>query len=320
MSTSGTIAFGAPSFDEVPYARIELVHQEIGSLGGSAASLADITMGVTAGTVASLPFTSARKLKGGMTWNGIDGWSDNNAASQVITTSDTQMGIVIPKSGTYRFDGFLPNSDDATVQTDDRPYPVICVNGVPDSSYYTDNNTSSNNNVDQMHFSGTVDLSEGDVVQVGVAIEGGEEEAFDFGANWPGAGIAGRMVISWFELMYIDQETVVQNEAADYSTAERKTNRKWIDGKDIYERVFEFTSAGTSADHDIDTSIDYETLVCIKGYVMNNANQKVPLPNIYWATGDYFIPMIDGTDLIYRLAGSRWANREVKLIVEYTKV
>ena len=63
------------------------------------------------------------------------------------------------------------------------------------------------------------------------------------------------------------------NDYEEYSTSEVKTNKKWIDGKPIYRKTFEYTSAGSKSlsDLSIDTPIRFE------GLVLNNDTNWRPL-------------------------------------------
>ena len=58
-----------------------------------------------------------------------------------------------------------------------------------------------------------------------------------------------------------------------YSTTEVKTGRKWLDGKDIYEKVVTFDTPLTVSRNGSDTSISpfHETMISAKGNASNGA-------------------------------------------------
>ena len=62
----------------------------------------------------------------------------------------------------------------------------------------------------------------------------------------------------------------------DYSTTEHKTGRKWIDGRDIYEKTYIVIGGSTVGDHVIDSSINgiAKQLVEISGYFVNSDSKN----------------------------------------------
>lgn len=61
--------------------------------------------------------------------------------------------------------------------------------------------------------------------------------------------------------------------AGAYSTTEHKTGRKWIDGKDIYEKVVTLETALTVSKNGSDTGITpfHDTMISVKGNATNGA-------------------------------------------------
>ena len=56
-----------------------------------------------------------------------------------------------------------------------------------------------------------------------------------------------------------------------YSETEVNTGQKWIDGKDVYCKVF----SGTTPESGYSSlSVTYDTLLCFTGYILNNSNNR----------------------------------------------
>lgn len=70
-----------------------------------------------------------------------------------------------------------------------------------------------------------------------------------------------------------DIKTQLEELAGAYSTTEHKTGRKWIDGKDIYEKVVALESPLTISRSGSDTGIApfHDTMISTKGNASNGA-------------------------------------------------
>ena len=117
------------------------------------------------------------------------------------------------------------------------------------------------------------------------------------------------------------QENVLNtiNENLSYSTAEHKTGKKWIDGKDIWSKVLQetFISSGT-----IDVSaLNIDHLVDLKGDLTNSYNDQIfmnstfadsnTVASVTYNTGRKEITMFS--------TATRTENRPVIITLEYTK-
>lgn len=70
-----------------------------------------------------------------------------------------------------------------------------------------------------------------------------------------------------------DIKAQLEELAGAYSTTEHKTGRKWIDGKDIYEKVVTLGTALTVSRNGSDTGLTpfHETMISAKGNASNGA-------------------------------------------------
>lgn len=101
----------------------------------------------------------------------------------------------------------------------------------------------------------------------------------------------------------------------DYSTDEQKTGQKWIDGKDIYVRAFDYVIVNSTTT--ILANCGFETLVKIEGNVKYLTFQDA-LP--YSDINDYLLPRIDGGDFKI-FSSSYFVNKATGTVVAYyTKI
>lgn len=107
-------------------------------------------------------------------------------------------------------------------------------------------------------------------------------------------------------------------EVNDYSTTEIDTGKKWIDGKPIYRKCFEFVNTSTSSVK-IGTIANIDRLVCIGGTAINNGNNQVSLPIPQANQASTFTFWISGND-VYKLCDAWYVNNNTQIaIIEYTK-
>lgn len=103
-----------------------------------------------------------------------------------------------------------------------------------------------------------------------------------------------------------------------YSTSETNTGQTWIDGKPIYRRVLEVTTASsdiTSWTVFTAISTNVENIIDIYGYALYGVI-KTPIPR-YENDSYFLIFLAEGNDLKYRCKG--FPSLPCKIVVEYTK-
>ena len=107
------------------------------------------------------------------------------------------------------------------------------------------------------------------------------------------------------------------NDSNSYSTDEIKTNKRWIDEKPIYRKVFTGT-LGTTGGNDISLSID--NLIDEGGYVRYGTAYQFPIPSTFGTQGLNDIRLIkkDANTLTLQY-GSNLNNQNYAVWLEYTK-
>ena len=165
-----------------PAARLELTHNTL----LSELSLELGALGVAVDGVAIMPLTSEDYTQGGIT--AVTASSTNwTRASTGNTPAATNVGFENVPQGRYRYTFSIPEQEDGStvaandVADNDRPFPIILVNGVPkklhaDNTYIEHDDGSTS----EYHSSGTIVVPEGGSVQLGLVIEGGNTEEFEF--------------------------------------------------------------------------------------------------------------------------------------------
>lgn len=104
----------------------------------------------------------------------------------------------------------------------------------------------------------------------------------------------------------------------DYSTTEHLTGRKWIDGKDIYEKTIKFTPTTTVGNVDIDASID--ELVSFDGVYHDATNGTYLGINTYLTSSVILSCYISvSTGKIEYAIPSSIVNMEHIVTIRYTK-
>jgi hypothetical protein len=109
------------------------------------------------------------------------------------------------------------------------------------------------------------------------------------------------------------------NDALDYSTDEVNTHKKWIDGKDIYRKVyqFDFTSGQTQKSTANTQTLNASTFITLKGISTSN-----PISECYYlANDDRLTVILNASKQLYINIGSSYPTTPctVYVIVEYTK-
>lgn len=103
-----------------------------------------------------------------------------------------------------------------------------------------------------------------------------------------------------------------------YSTSETNTGQTWIDGKPIYRKVLELTTASSDVTSwTVITAISTNVgdIIDIYGYTLYGTI-KTPIPR-YENDSYFLIFLAEGDDLKYRCKG--FLSLPCKLVVEYTK-
>lgn len=132
-----------------------------------------------------------------------------------------------------------------------------------------------------------------------------------------GAGGVNPAIIEEMQAEITDIKTQLTELAGNYSTTEHKTGRKWIDGKDIYEKTIhanDVTLTTTSViNADIKTNT-VDTLVSINGTVLDNEGS---LYECYISSTDRVVPVvnINGVTLLI----SNLTVKGYDITVQYTK-
>jgi len=107
-----------------------------------------------------------------------------------------------------------------------------------------------------------------------------------------------------------------------YSTTETKTNKKWIDGKPIYRRVFDTASpSSTGSSTTIATIGAFSTLIDLKGNIDLEEYGIVPLPQAI-VSNNINTLTIDGKtagNIKMKIDNAAYSSKSVIVIVEYTK-
>ncbi len=195
----------------IPRARLELVDEEINGVFGVNRNALDLAL--NANTMNALPFTRAAYAEGGMVAT-LGGWADNNQASQVIDGTNNTMSVVVPEDGWYRIAASSPEG--ANVNADDRPFIGVAVNGVGVQGWDDGlMDTSGSTHVPQQ-FETKLQLAAGDMVQVGVYIEGGDGETYNLNsgtASMSNALSEGETLVAYFDIEKLHESTIVMPDA-----------------------------------------------------------------------------------------------------------
>ena len=194
-----------------PAARLELTNNTL----QSELSLVLGDLGISVDGVAIMPMTSADYTQGGITAVTADSTNWTRASTGNGPT-DTNVGFENVPQGRYRYTFSIPEQeDDSTVDANDvadndRPFPVILVNGVPaklhaDNTYIEHDDGSTS----EYHSSGTIVVPEGGSVQLGLVIEGGDTEEFEFQSAVITTEQGVDAIYGFFEIEKIDRPIVV---------------------------------------------------------------------------------------------------------------
>ena len=103
-------------------------------------------------------------------------------------------------------------------------------------------------------------------------------------------------------------------------TSSEKAIGEWIDGKTIYRKVIELTTAtGTNSFPISDVSSDIDLITKIDGIIIQPTTNHIVPVTYYYSSADFSNVYITGTNIVIR-CGSSYGFGATKLILEYTKV
>ena len=200
-----------PTTGTNPAARLEITNNTL----QSELSLVLGDLGISVDGVAIMPMTSADYTQGGITAVTADSTNWTRASTGNGPT-DTNVGFENVPQGRYRYTFSIPEQEDGStvdandVADNDRPFPIILVDGVPaklhaDNTYIEHDDGSTS----EYHSSGTIVVPEGGSVQLGLVIEGGNTEEFEFQSAVITTEQGADAIYGFFEIEKIDRPVVV---------------------------------------------------------------------------------------------------------------
>ena len=103
-----------------------------------------------------------------------------------------------------------------------------------------------------------------------------------------------------------------------YSTDEIKIGT-WIDGKPLYRKVIESTSGNINVETVVGSINNFEYLKILTGTIVNSENTSVNFPFVFNVNnlGELFMSSDGSINCL--VTNGAYANRPIKVIVEYTK-
>lgn len=107
------------------------------------------------------------------------------------------------------------------------------------------------------------------------------------------------------------------NDLNTYSTTEQVVGI-WINGKPIYRKVIEGTTASSNSPTAIGSISNLGIIVDIRGYILNpSQNQTIPINFVY--NTEQNAGYREGNNIIVRTTASVYQSKSCYIIVEYTK-
>lgn len=115
-----------------------------------------------------------------------------------------------------------------------------------------------------------------------------------------------------------------------YSTTETLTGDKWIDGKPIYRRVYEYTGKSGSESVYLDTSLQNSISTLVNAYgcrakgSSTSSNLFIPLPQYTLSSGssgsmDVFTSIVVNTSGVRLNIANSIVGTKYYVVLEYTK-
>ena len=106
------------------------------------------------------------------------------------------------------------------------------------------------------------------------------------------------------------------NTNINYSTTEQNTGRKWIDGRDIYQKTFDLTIGSTSGLQAFNVDLPCDFCIHTEESIMGEGERGVTV----WATSAYIILSTVGNNVIeYYLGSSNYVGKHIYITVYYCK-
>lgn len=107
------------------------------------------------------------------------------------------------------------------------------------------------------------------------------------------------------------------NDLNTYSTAEQRIGT-WIDGKPLYRKVIEGTTASSNSPTAIGSISNLGIIGDIRGYIINSSqNQTIPINFVY--NTEQNSGYREGNNIMVRTTASVYQSKPCYIIVEYTK-
>lgn len=120
---------------------------------------------------------------------------------------------------------------------------------------------------------------------------------------------------------FVDGKVSAKAVNIDYSTSEQLTGRKWIDGKDIYEKTYNIGDA-TSTNMLIDTLANVDSLIEMVGswnYQLSNQNEIRPIPH-FASSSTMVYPIFNKTNgELHMTIATQASTKSMLLTIKYTK-
>ena len=115
-----------------------------------------------------------------------------------------------------------------------------------------------------------------------------------------------------------DIKAQLEELAGAYSTTEHKTGRKWIDGKDIYEKTVDVGALPNATTKQVAHGVTYDKVVSLRGICSNSDNAFLPLPAVATSSAYAIELSVDTTNIVITTAQDR-STFSGYVILEYTK-
>lgn len=106
---------------------------------------------------------------------------------------------------------------------------------------------------------------------------------------------------------------------AAYSTTEHLTGRKWLDGKNIYEKTYSNVTLLNSDTTNIDTLSGVDNVIALFGTVENNAETLNIRPIPFAAGGDNDIRLDVTSNVLKIITFGSWSSYTANVTIQYTK-
>ena len=205
----------------------------------------------------------------------ITGWIDANEATQVVDGVNTTMSFTLPAfTGTRWFDIKIANPQWDALDANDRPCPVIAVNGLAIELFENGNTAASGSDSFGEHFETSIELSGGDMVQFCFQVEGGDQESWGIGdlTQTLTSRIStdgGDVVIGYFQIEEQVQSTVVN--PGDVPVEDTSVEGLYNDLTAATFGIYEFRMNQTNQQFEMRVNTGTQVITGFSTYHTNNA-------------------------------------------------